>query len=80
MLLKDTDTKDAICRMVGTCATKYHYLAQSCASIVHLIHKYDFVVTHLANAVARTEKKYSDGNLATSLVKEIGRTNPKAYM
>ncbi|XP_027065587.2 condensin-1 complex subunit CAP-D2 [Coffea arabica] len=80
MLLKDTDTKDAICRMVGTCATKYHYLAQSCASIVHLIHKYDFVVTHLANAVAGAEKKYSDGSLATSLVREIGRTNPKDYV
>ncbi|KAL3534564.1 hypothetical protein ACH5RR_003025 [Cinchona calisaya] len=80
MLLKDSDTKDALCRIVGTSATKYHYLAQSCASILHLIHKYDFVVTHLADAVAGAEKKYSDGSLATSLVREIGRTNTKDYV
>ncbi|CAI9099685.1 OLC1v1036544C1 [Oldenlandia corymbosa var. corymbosa] len=79
-LLKDMDTRDALCRIVGTCATKYHYLAQSCASILHLIHKYDFVVTHLAESVAAAEKKYSDGTLATSLVREIGRTNPKDYV
>lgn len=79
-LLKDSDTKDALCRITGTCATKYHYMAHSCASILHLIHKYDFVVTHLADAVARAEKKYADGSLATSLVREIGRTNPKDYV
>lgn len=80
MLLKDSDTKDALCRIIGTCATKYHYVAQSCASILHLIHKCDFVVTHLADAVAGAEKRYSDGSLATSLVREIGRTNPKDYV
>lgn len=79
-LLRDSDTRDALCRIIGTCATKYHYLAQSCASILHLIHKYDFVVIHLADAVARAEKKYSDGSLATSLIMEIGRTNPKDYV
>lgn len=79
-LVKDSDTKDALCRIIGTCATKYHYTAQSCASILHLIHKYDFVVTHLADAVARAEKKYADGSMATSLVLEIGRTSPKDYV
>lgn len=79
-LLKDSDTKDALCRIVGSCATKYQYTAQSCASILHLIHKYDFVVSHLADAVAGAEKKYADGSLATSLVREIGRTNPKDYV
>ncbi|KAK3009796.1 hypothetical protein RJ639_015159, partial [Escallonia herrerae] len=79
-LLKDSDTKDALCRIIGTCATKYHYTAQSCASILHLIHKYDFVVTHLANAVAGAEKKYVDGSLAISLIREVGRTNPKDYL
>ncbi|KAM7505318.1 hypothetical protein LguiB_004222 [Lonicera macranthoides] len=79
-LLKDSDTKDALCRITGTCATKYHYMAHSCASILHLIHKYDFVVTHLADAVAGAEKKYADGSLATSLVREIGRTNTKDYV
>lgn len=47
---------------------------------MHLIHKYDFVVTHMADAVARAEKKYSDGSLATSIVREIGRTSPKDYV
>ncbi|GFP80827.1 condensin complex subunit 1 [Phtheirospermum japonicum] len=79
-LLKDSDAKDALCRIIGTCATKYHYIAQSCASILHLVHKYDFVVTHLADAVAGAEKKYSDGSMAISLVREIGRTNPKDYV
>lgn len=79
-MLKDSDTKDALCRIIGTCATKYHYTPQSCASIIHLIHKYDFVVFHLADAIAGAEKKYADGSLATSLVREIGRTNPKDYV
>ncbi|XP_065857315.1 condensin-1 complex subunit CAP-D2 [Euphorbia lathyris] len=80
ILLKDSETKDAICRIIGACATKYHYTAQSCASIMHLIHKYDFVVTHMADAVAGAEKKYADGTLASSLIREIARTNPKAYV
>lgn len=79
-LLKDPDAKDALCRIIGTCATKYHYTTQSCASMMHLIHKYDFVVAHLADAVAAAEKKYADGSLATILIREIGRTNPKGYV
>ncbi|XP_027364340.1 condensin complex subunit 1 [Abrus precatorius] len=79
-LLKDSDAKDALCRIIGACATKYRYTEQSCASVMHLIHKYDFVVTHMADAVAAAEKKYADGSLATSLVREIGRTNPKDYV
>ncbi|CAL0299316.1 unnamed protein product [Lupinus luteus] len=79
-LLKDADAKDALCRMIGACSTKYHYMAQSCASIMHLIHKYDFVVTHIADSVVGAEKKYADGSLATSLVREIGRANPKDYV
>ncbi|KAG8372081.1 hypothetical protein BUALT_Bualt12G0029400 [Buddleja alternifolia] len=79
-LLKDSDTKDALCRIIGSCATKYRYIAQSCASILHLIHKYDFVVTHLADAVSGAEKKYADGSMATSLIREIGRSNPKDYV
>ncbi|KAI3782619.1 hypothetical protein L2E82_12671 [Cichorium intybus] len=79
-LLKDSDAKEALCRIIGTCATKYHYLAQSCASILHILHKHDFVVLHLADAVAWAEKKYSDGSLSISLIREIGRTNPKDYV
>ncbi|KAH9608195.1 hypothetical protein KSS87_015780 [Heliosperma pusillum] len=78
-VLKDSDAKDALCRIIGTCATKYHYLAQSSASIMHMLHKYDFVVTSMADAVAGAEKKFSDGSLAISLIREIGRTNPKDY-
>ncbi|GER25793.1 condensin complex subunit 1 [Striga asiatica] len=79
-LLKDSDAKDALCRIIGSCATKYHYIAHSCASILHLIHKYDFAVTHLADAVAGAKKKYADGSMAISLIREIGRTNPKDYI
>lgn len=80
ILLKDSDTKDALCRIIGSCTTKYHYMAQSCASIMHLIHKYDFVVIPMAEAVAGAKKKYADGSLASALVREIGRTNPKDYV
>lgn len=79
-VLKDTDSKDALCRIIGTCATKYHFVEQSCVSILHLIHKYDFVVAPMADAVSGAEKKYADGTLATSLIREIGRTNPKDYV
>ncbi|GAB2227931.1 hypothetical protein Droror1_Dr00009760 [Drosera rotundifolia] len=80
VLLKDSDTKEALCRIIGTCSTKYHYMTQSCASILHLLHKYDFAVTPIADAVVGAEKKYSDGTLAALLVREIGRTNPKDYL
>lgn len=80
VLLKDSDTKDALCRIIGTCATKYHYVAQSCASILHLIYKYDFSIPHLADAVAWAEKKYADGSMATSLIRDIGKTNPKDFV
>ncbi|CAN4118527.1 unnamed protein product [Withania somnifera] len=79
-LLKDSETKDALTRIIGTCATKYHYAAQSCASILHLVHKYDFAVSHLADAVAWAEKKFTDGSMASSLIREIGRTDPKDYV
>ncbi|KAL5546545.1 hypothetical protein UlMin_006232 [Ulmus minor] len=79
-VLKDSEAKGALCRIVGACATKYQYMAQSCASIMHLVHKYDFVVAHIADAVADAEKKYADGSLASSLIREIGRANPKDYV
>ncbi|KAF7819108.1 condensin complex subunit 1 [Senna tora] len=80
MLLKDSEAKDPLCRIIGACSAKYHYMEQSCASIMHLIHKYDYAVTHMADAVAGAEKKYSGGSLAISLIREIGRTNPKDYV
>ncbi|KAL6498518.1 Condensin-1 complex subunit CAP-D2 [Orobanche hederae] len=79
-LLKDSDAKEALCRIIGSCSTKYHYIEQSCASILHLIHKYEFVVIHLADAVAGAQKKYTDGSMGISLIREIGRTNPKEYV
>ncbi|KAF6145391.1 hypothetical protein GIB67_034161 [Kingdonia uniflora] len=80
VLLRDSDTKDGLCRIIGTCSTKYHQTEQSCASIMHLIYRYDFSPIHLADAVARAEEKYSDGSLAVCLIREIGRTNPKDYV
>ncbi|CAL1385865.1 unnamed protein product [Linum trigynum] len=79
-LLKDSETRDPLCRMLGACATKYHYTVQASASIMHLIHKHDFVVTSMADTAAWAEKKYADGTLAYSLIREIGRTNPKSYV
>ncbi|CAN8231834.1 unnamed protein product [Cochlearia groenlandica] len=79
-ILKDAEAKDALCRIIGASATKYHYIVQSCASIMHLIHKYDFAVVHVADAVARAESKYSDGTLAVTIIREIGRTDTKAYV
>lgn len=79
-ILKDAEAKDALCRIIGASATKYHYIVQSCASIMHLIHKYDFAVVHVADAVARAESKYSDGTLAVTIIRDIGRTDPKAYV
>ncbi|KAJ0246779.1 Condensin complex subunit 1 [Hirschfeldia incana] len=79
-ILKDPEAKDALCRIIGACATKYRYTVQSCASVMHLIHKYDFSVVHVADAVARAESKYSDGTLAVTIIRDIGRTDPKAYV
>lgn len=80
ILLKDSDARDALCRIIGSCATKYHHLAQTSASIIHMLHKYDFVVNAMADAVAGAERKYADGSLATSIIREIGRSNPKDYV
>ncbi|WZZ17756.1 hypothetical protein YC2023_110845 [Brassica napus] len=79
-ILKDPEAKDALCRIIGASSTKYRYIVQSCASVIHLIHKYDFAVVHVADAVARAESKYSDGTLAVTIIRDIGRTDPKAYV
>uniref|UniRef100_A0A7N0ZW93 Condensin-1 complex subunit CAP-D2 n=1 Tax=Kalanchoe fedtschenkoi TaxID=63787 RepID=A0A7N0ZW93_KALFE len=79
-LLKDSGSKDALCRITGTCATKYHYVSQACASMLYLIHKYDYVIIHMAEAAAAAERKFADGSLAMSLLGEIGKANPKDYV
>ncbi|RRT76886.1 hypothetical protein B296_00019157 [Ensete ventricosum] len=79
-LLKDADTREGLGRIIGTIATKHQRTAQSCASILHLIHKFDYTVPHLAELVAAAEKKYGDGCIAVALIREIGRTDPKDYV
>lgn len=79
-LLKDAETKDALFRIVGTVSTKHNQSSQSSMSILHLVYKFDFAVPYLADVVAMAEKKYSDGTLAVSLIREIGRTDPKDYV
>ncbi|CAL5071363.1 unnamed protein product [Urochloa decumbens] len=78
-VLKDEDTRNGLCRIIGAIATKHQRISQISASVLHLIHKFDFTVAHLAETVASAEKKFGDGSLAISLVREIGRTDPKDY-
>ncbi|GJN33322.1 hypothetical protein PR202_gb21908 [Eleusine coracana subsp. coracana] len=78
-VLKDEDTRNGLGRIVGTIATKHQRISQISASVLHLIHKFDFTVAHLAEAVAAAEKRFGDGSLAISLIREIGRTDPKDY-
>ncbi|KAJ1292247.1 hypothetical protein BS78_02G377600 [Paspalum vaginatum] len=78
-VLKDDDTKNGLCRIIGAIATKHQRISQISASALHLIHKYDFAVPHLVETVASAEKKFGDGSLAISLIREIGRTDPKDY-
>ncbi|XP_021310250.1 condensin complex subunit 1 isoform X2 [Sorghum bicolor] len=78
-VLKDEDTRNGLCRIIGAIATKHQRVSQISASVSHLIHKFDFTVPHLAEAVASAEKKFGDGSLAISLVREIGRADPKEY-
>uniref|UniRef100_A0A1D1Y9V6 Condensin-1 complex subunit CAP-D2 n=1 Tax=Anthurium amnicola TaxID=1678845 RepID=A0A1D1Y9V6_9ARAE len=80
VLLRDEDTRNSLCRIIGSVSTKHHQTAQSCASILNLMYRFDFTVTHLASAVAASEKKYGDGSLAVALIREIGRTDPKDYV
>ncbi|XP_042451953.1 condensin complex subunit 1-like isoform X1 [Zingiber officinale] len=79
-LLKDADTREGLARIIGTISTKYRRTAESCASILHLIYKFDYTVPHLAELVAAAEKKFGDGCVAISLVREIGRTDSKEYV
>ncbi|MCO5559135.1 hypothetical protein L7F22_012727 [Adiantum nelumboides] len=78
-IVKDKETMDAIYSLIGSCSTKYHYVMQSTASILHLLHKHEHLPVYLAEAVAFAEKKYHDGSLAIALIREIGRLNPKDY-
>ncbi|ONM60389.1 binding [Zea mays] len=78
-VLKDEDTRNGLCRIIGAIATKHQRISQISASVSHLIHKFDFTVPHLAEAVASAEKKFGDGSLAISLIREIGRADPKEY-
>uniref|UniRef100_A0ACD5WMZ2 Uncharacterized protein n=1 Tax=Avena sativa TaxID=4498 RepID=A0ACD5WMZ2_AVESA len=79
-VLKDEETRKGLCRIIGAIATKHQRISQTNASVLHLIHKYDFTVAYLAEAVAAAEKKFGDGSLAISLIREIGRTDPKDYV
>ncbi|KAL6841826.1 hypothetical protein ACP4OV_028338 [Aristida adscensionis] len=78
-VLKDEETRNGLCRIIGAIATKHQRVSQTSASVLHLIHKFDFTVALLAEAVASAEKRFGDGSLATSLIREIGRTDPKDY-
>ncbi|KAL6657434.1 hypothetical protein ACP70R_005214 [Stipagrostis hirtigluma subsp. patula] len=78
-VLKDEETRNGLCRIIGAIATKHQRVSQTSASVLHLIHKFDFTVAHLAEAAAAAEKRFGDGSLATSLIREIGRTDPKDY-
>ncbi|KAI4965118.1 hypothetical protein ZWY2020_057438 [Hordeum vulgare] len=79
-VLKDEETRNGLCRIIGAVATRHQKISQTSASVLHLIHKYDFTVAHLAEAVAAAEKKFGDGSLAISLIREVGRTDPKDYV
>ncbi|KAJ0981633.1 hypothetical protein J5N97_009888 [Dioscorea zingiberensis] len=79
-LLRDVDCRESLGRIIGTIATKYHQATQACASILHLLHKFDFAVPHIAEAVAAAENKYGDGSLAVTIIREIGRFDPKDYL
>ncbi|CAA6663531.1 unnamed protein product [Spirodela intermedia] len=68
VFLKDDDTRDGLCRIIGSISTKYHRIAESCASVLNLIYRFDF------------SKKYGDGSLAVALIREIGLTDPKDYV
>lgn len=80
VFLKDDETRDGLCRIIGSISTKYHRTAESCASILNLIYRFDFSVSPLVSAVASAEKKYGDGSLAVALIREIGLTDPKDYV
>lgn len=77
--MKDVSTKGALGRIIGCIATKHKRKAESCASILYLIYKFDFTVPHLVEAVAAAEKRYDDASLAVALIREFGLTDPKDY-
>ncbi|KAL5197064.1 hypothetical protein ABZP36_000576 [Zizania latifolia] len=79
-VLKDEETRNGLCRLIGGIATKHQRISQTSASVLYLVHKFDFTVVHLAEAAAAAEKRFSDGSLAISLIREIGRTDPKDYV
>ncbi|KAG8099187.1 hypothetical protein GUJ93_ZPchr0013g37460 [Zizania palustris] len=79
-VLKDEETRNGLCRLIGGIATKHQRVSQTSASVLYLVHKFDFAAVHLAEAAAAAEKRFSDGSLAISLIREIGRTDPKDYV
>ena len=78
-VIKDKDVKDAVYNLIASCSTKYHYITQSAASILHLLHKHEHLPVCLAEAVAHADQKYHDSSLAVALLREIGRLNTKEY-
>ncbi|KAK1317546.1 hypothetical protein QJS10_CPA05g00805 [Acorus calamus] len=80
LLLRDGETRDALCRTIGTIAVKHRYTEQSLAPILHLVHKFSFTVAHLADMAAGSAEHHMDGRLMIALVTEIGRADPKAYV
>ncbi|KAJ4756213.1 Condensin complex subunit 1 [Rhynchospora pubera] len=79
-IIRDEEARKGLGRIVGTVGTKLGRTDQTCASILHVIHKFDYAVAPIADAVASAEQKYHDGILAVALIREIGRADPKDYV
>lgn len=71
-LMFEIGIKDALLWVTGACATKYHYIEQSCALFMHLIHIYDFVVIYIDNAIVGVEKQHANETLASYLIRDDG--------
>eukprot|EP00899_Mesostigma_viride_P025352 jgi/Mesvir1/6000/Mv00748-RA.2 len=65
--------------ILSLCACRYKQLDPVVSSLVHLLHAREHAAPLLADVAAHAATSLSDASLASGLLREVGRTDPREY-
>jgi condensin complex subunit 1 len=77
---RDLDLKGDLYKMLALCCAKYNHTLPVTTSLIHSLLKFEHTPAYLAEAVALVAMKHDDVQLATAVLREIGRMDPKELL
>jgi condensin complex subunit 1 len=77
---RDLDLKGDLYKMLALCCAKYNHALPITTSLIHSLLKFEHTPAYLAEAVALVATKHDDVQLATAVLREIGRMDPKELL